>query len=77
MDRSTHEKYELLDLTFLPSDYVSGTATIFGTDSCVDISDHFPIKTQLPLQGNKSVTQLTIESRNLNRKLKSTSRMKL
>ena len=52
---------------FLPFEYVIVNATIFGPDSCVDISDHFPIKTQLPLLGDKSLTQITIERRNLDR----------
>ena len=57
----------ILNLVFLPSIYVSGNATVFGPDSYVDISDHFPIKVQLPLQGDKSLTQITIERRNLDR----------
>ena len=60
-------KEGILDIVFLPSDYVIGNATIFGPLSCTDISDHFPIKIQLPLQGDKSWTQLTIERRNLDR----------
>ena len=52
---------------FLPSSYLIGNATIFSPDSCVDISDHFLVKIQLPLQGDKSLTHLTIERRNLDR----------
>ena len=52
---------------FLPSNFVIGNATIFFPDSCVDISDYFPTKIQLPLQGDKSLTQLSIERRNLDR----------
>ena len=54
IDRPTHEKNGILDLGFLPFDYVINNATIFGPDLCVDTSDHFPIKIQLPLQGDKS-----------------------
>ena len=67
IDRPTHEKNWILDIVFLPSDYVIGNATIFGPDSYVDIADHFLIKIQLPLQGDKSLTQLTIERKNLDR----------
>ena len=45
----------ILDLVLLPFGYVI-FATISGPDSCVDISDHFPIKIHLPLQGYKSLT---------------------
>ena len=41
IDRPTHEKSWILDLVFLPSDYVIGNAKIFGPDSYVDIADHF------------------------------------
>ena len=44
-----------------------GTATILGPDLCVVISDYFSIKTQLRLQGDKGLTQLTFECRNLDR----------
>ena len=44
-----------------------GTATILGPDLCVVISDYFSIKTQLRLQGDKGLTQLTVEWRNLDR----------
>ena len=57
----------ILDLVFLSSNYVIDNATIFGLDSCVDISVHFPIKIHLPLLGDKSLTQLTIERRNLDK----------
>ena len=32
IDKSTNERNGILDLSFLPSDYVFGNATIFGTD---------------------------------------------
>ena len=51
----------------MPSDYVVGNKTIFSPDSCVDTSDHFSVKLQLPLQGDKSLTQLTIDRRNFDR----------
>ena len=60
IERPTHEKSGILDLVFLPFDYEIDNATIFGPDSCVDLSDHFSIKIQFPLQGDKSLTQLTI-----------------
>ena len=40
-------KNGILDLVFLTSDYVIGNAAVFGPDSWVNISDHFPIKTYL------------------------------
>ena len=64
IDRPKNLKNRILDLVFLPSDSVLDNATFFCPDSWVDISDHFPIKIQLPLQGDKTLTLLTIERRN-------------
>ena len=51
---------------FLPSDYVIGKATLFDRIH-VYILDHFPIKIPLLLHRDKSLTQLPIERRILNR----------
>ena len=64
IDRPKKLKNGILDSVFLPSDYVLDNATIFCPDSWVDISDHFPFKIQLPLQGDKTLILLTIERRN-------------
>ena len=60
-------KNVILNLVFLPSDYVIGNPTMFGLDSFVDISEHFPVIIQLPLQGDKSLIKITTGSRNLDR----------
>ena len=44
LDKPTREKNWIIDLVFLPSHYVIGNVIIFGQDSRVDISKHFPIK---------------------------------
>ena len=52
---------------FIPFDYVIDNVKIYHQDSFVGLSDHFAIKIQLPLQGDKSLTQLIIDHRKLER----------
>ena len=66
IDKPTHIKNGILDLIFLPSDLTVGPITIFGPDTCADISDHFPIKMELPLVPEKDEIYIDIECRNFN-----------
>ena len=65
INKPTHEKNGILDLVFIPSNFLINDATIFGPDSGVEISDHFPIKIQLPFEGDKRESFKIIERRNL------------
>ena len=53
IDKPTHDKNGILDLIFVPFNSDIGNAVIFGPDSGVEISDHFPIKIEIPLEPEK------------------------
>ena len=53
IDKPTHIKNGILDLVFVPCDFNVGNVTIFGPESGIEISDHFPIKLQIPVKAEK------------------------
>ena len=60
VDKPTHEKNGVLDLVFIPTNLLidTGSVTIYDHNSGVEVSDHYPIKIQLPLEAEtKKVVQ--------------------
>ena len=63
--KPTHVKKGILDLVFVPSELLIDNATIYDLESGVEISDHFPIKIELPLEAERAKTYKIIQHRNL------------
>ena len=66
IDKPTHQKNGVLDLVFVPTNYHFNNVTIFSPDSGIEISDHYPIKLQLPLEPKRKNLSTKIKFRDLN-----------
>ena len=65
INEPTHEKDGVLDLIFVPSNFQINKVQIFNKESGVEISDHYPVKLVLPLEGESTIDYQEIEYRNL------------
>ena len=64
VNKPTHERNGVLDLIFLPSDLFVNEVIVFNRETGVEISDHFPIKLELPFVGEKTQDFHEIKYRN-------------
>ena len=64
VDGPTHEKNGVLDLIFLPINFFVNSIKIFDRKTGVEISDHFPIKIELPFEGQKTKDYHKVKYRN-------------
>ena len=64
IDKPTHIKKGILDLVFLQRDFNIKDAKIFDLGSGVEVSDHFPIKLEIPAEVDKKSEYTSFKIRN-------------
>ena len=65
VNQPTHIKEGILDLIFIPLDFSVNSVEILNKNTDIEISDHYPIKIQLPVKRQIYKEIQTIEYRNL------------